>query len=114
MAIALSYGTAGTGAAVSSLGGAAATNAAAAWLGGGTVASGGGGVAAAGGSILVTGGTAIIVIVAAVAIERTVHYAFYFKDAADQHRYLTTIVSYTTDRVLDGKQQEWQGVLQTP
>jgi len=114
LAIALSYGTAGTGAAVSSLGGAAATNAAAAWLGGGAVASGGGGVAAAGGSILVTGGTAIIVIVAAVAIERTVHYAFYFKDAADQHRYLTTIVSYTTDRVLDGKQQEWQGVLQTP
>ena len=114
MAIGLSYGTAGTGAAVSSLSGAAATNAAAAWLGGGTVASGGGGAAAAGGSVLVTGGTAIIVIAAVVAIERTVHYASYFKDTADQQRYLSTIVNYTTDRVRDGKQQEWQGVMQTP
>ena len=114
MAIALSYGTAGTGAAVSSLGGAAATNAAAAWLGGGTVASGGGGVAAAGSSIIVTGGTAVIVIVAAVAIERTVHYVSYFKDAADQQRYLTTIVNYTRSRVLEGKQQEWQGGVQAP
>ena len=114
MAIGLSYGTAGKGAAVSSLSGAAATNAAAAWLGGGTVASGGGGAAAAGGSVLVTGGTAIIVIAAVVAIERTVHYASYFKDTADQQRYLSTIVNYTTDRVRDGKQQEWQGVMQTP
>jgi hypothetical protein len=114
MAIALSYGTAGTGVAVSSLSGAAATNAAAAWLGGGTVASGGGGAAAAGGSILVTGGTAVIVVVAAVAIERTVHYALYFKDVADQNRYLTTIVDYTRSRVLDGQQQEWQHGPLTP
>lgn len=114
LAIALSYGTAGTGAAVSSLGGAAATNAAAAWLGGGTVASGGGGVAAAGGSILVTGGTLVVVIVAAVAIERTVNYAFYFKDAADQQRYLATIVNYTKKRVLEGKQHEWQACFQAP
>ena len=96
------------------MGVAAATNAAAAWLGGGTVASGGGGVAAAGSSIIVTGGTAVIVIVAAVAIERTVHYVSYFKDAADQQRYLTTIVNYTRSRVLEGKQQEWQGGVQAP
>lgn len=44
-------GTAGTGAAISSLSGAAATNATLAWLGGGTLAAGGGGVAA-GGAVL--------------------------------------------------------------
>lgn len=40
----MALGTAGTGAAISSLSGAAATNATLAWLGGGTLASGGGGV----------------------------------------------------------------------
>ena len=46
MAIATTFGTASTGAAISSLGGAAAANAALAWLGGGAVAAGGGGMAA--------------------------------------------------------------------
>lgn len=43
---ATTFGTASTGAAISSLSGAAATNAALAWLGGGAVAAGGGGMAA--------------------------------------------------------------------
>lgn len=50
MAIATTFGTASTGAAISSLGGIAATNAALAWLGGGAVAAGGAGIA--GGSAL--------------------------------------------------------------
>lgn len=50
MAIATTFGTASTGAAISSLGGIAATNAALAWLGGGAVAAGGAGMA--GGSAL--------------------------------------------------------------
>lgn len=46
MAIATTFGTASTGAAISALTGAAATNAALAWLGGGAIAAGGGGMAA--------------------------------------------------------------------
>ena len=46
MAFATTFGTASTGAAISSLSGAAATNAALAWLGGGAAAAGGGGMAA--------------------------------------------------------------------
>lgn len=46
MAIATTFGTASTGAAISGLTGAAATNAALAWLGGGALAAGGGGMAA--------------------------------------------------------------------
>ena len=46
MWIATTFGTASTGAAISTLSGAAATNAALAWLGGGTLAMGGGGTAA--------------------------------------------------------------------
>lgn len=43
--VATTFGTASTGAAISTLSGAAATNAALAWLGGGTLAAGGAGVA---------------------------------------------------------------------
>jgi hypothetical protein len=46
MAIATTFGTASTGAAISGLSGAAATNAALAWIGGGALATGGGGMAA--------------------------------------------------------------------
>ena len=46
MWIATTFGTASTGAAISTLSGAAATNAALAWLGGGALAAGGGGTAA--------------------------------------------------------------------
>lgn len=46
MWIATTFGTAATGAAISTLSGAAATNAALAWLGGGAVAASGGGMAA--------------------------------------------------------------------
>jgi len=45
MAIATTFGTASTGAAISALSGAAATNAALAWLGGGALVAGGGGMA---------------------------------------------------------------------
>lgn len=45
LAAATTFGTASTGAAISSLGGAAATNAALAWLGGGALAAGGAGIA---------------------------------------------------------------------
>lgn len=46
MWVATTFGTASTGAAISTLSGAAATNAALAWLGGGAAAAGGGGMAA--------------------------------------------------------------------
>lgn len=46
MAIAMTFGTASTGAAIATLSGAAATNAALAWLGGGALIAGGGGIAA--------------------------------------------------------------------
>lgn len=46
MWVATTFGTASTGAAISSLSGAAATNAALAWLGGGALAAGGHGIAA--------------------------------------------------------------------
>lgn len=46
MWVATTFGTASTGAAISSLSGAAATNAAIAWLGGGAAAAGGGGMSA--------------------------------------------------------------------
>ena len=44
MAFATTFGTAGTGTAISALGGAAATNAALAWIGGGAIAAGGAGM----------------------------------------------------------------------
>lgn len=52
MAFATTFGTASTGAAISTLGGAAASNAALAWLGGGAIAAGGSGVA--GGTLILS------------------------------------------------------------
>ena len=46
MAVAMTFGTASTGTAISALSGAAATNAALAWLGGGAIIAGGGGMSA--------------------------------------------------------------------
>lgn len=46
MAVAMTFGTASTGTAISALSGAAATNAALAWLGGGALVAGGGGMSA--------------------------------------------------------------------
>ena len=60
LAFASAYGTAGTGAAISTLSGAAANSAALAWLGGGSLAAGGGGMAI--GSVVVTGGAAIVMV----------------------------------------------------
>lgn len=55
MAIATTFGTASTGAAISGLTGVAATNAALAWIGGGALAAGGGGMAG-GGALLALAG----------------------------------------------------------
>lgn len=54
-AVAMSIGTASTGAAISGLTGAAATNAALAWLGGGAVADGGAGMAGGSALLALTG-----------------------------------------------------------
>lgn len=54
-AVAMSIGTASTGAAISGLTGAAATNAALAWLGGGAVAAGGAGMAGGSALLALTG-----------------------------------------------------------
>lgn len=74
MWVATTYGTAGTGVAISSLSGAAATNAALAWLGGGTVASGGGGMTA--GTLVIGGG----MVAAAVAVGAIGYYGFKMYD----------------------------------
>lgn len=58
--LAATYGTAGTGVAISTLSGAAASNAALAYLGGGTIAAGGGGMAL--GSLVATGGAAVVLV----------------------------------------------------
>ena len=55
LAVATTFGTASTGAAISALTGAAATNAALAWLGGGALAVGGGGMAAGEALLLLAG-----------------------------------------------------------
>lgn len=89
MAVATTFGTASTGAAISALSGAAATNAALAWLGGGVVATGGGGMVAgeallalAGPVGWVIGGTALVA-AGAVARQRNRSIA---QDAAVQTR----------------------------
>jgi hypothetical protein len=58
MSVAIAYGTAGTGTAISTLTGVAATNAALAYIGGGTLAAGGGGMAA--GMLILTSTTFIV------------------------------------------------------
>jgi len=60
ISFASTFGTAGTGVAISSLSGAAETNAALAWYGGGTLASGGFGVA--GGTVLISTGVGIVIV----------------------------------------------------
>ena len=55
MGIAMAFGTASTGTAISALSGAAATNAALAWIGGGALAAGGGGMVAGQSFLLLTG-----------------------------------------------------------
>ena len=55
LAVATTFGTASTGAAISALSGAAATNAALAWVGGGALAAGGGGMATGHAVLALTG-----------------------------------------------------------
>ena len=66
LAAVMTYASASTGTAISSLGGAAATNAALAWLGGGAVSAGGLGVW--GGAVVLGGGAVVIAVVATYAI----------------------------------------------
>lgn len=80
MTMVASFGTASTGAAISSLSGVAATNASLAWLGGGSLAAGGGGMAA--GATVLTGGVAL----AAVAASAGILYLYNLSDANTEHR----------------------------
>lgn len=78
------FGTAGTGAAISSLSGAAATNAALAWLGFGSIASGGGGVAL--GSSIAAASTGVGAILAAAIVG---HQAWrYLTSLEQQNRFI--------------------------
>jgi len=97
MWVATTWGTAGTGTAISSLSGAAASNAAMAWLGGGTVASGGGGMAA--GAAVLTGGAAIAI--AGVAVIGYYGYKMY-----DQHKDTVRICSELSLYQTDGQSLE--------
>ena len=93
---ATTWGTAGTGTAISSLSGAAASNAALAWLGGGTVASGGGGMAA--GAAILTGGA--VVVIAGVAVAG--YYGFKMYDQhEDTIRICSELGCYQNDSILD-------------
>jgi len=78
----MTFGTASTGTAISTLSGAAATNAAYAILGGGTIASGGGGAAL---GAVVLGG---VVVISAVAITGLVTMAFHWYDKSQDEGYL--------------------------
>lgn len=78
----MTFGTASTGTAISTLSGAAATKAAFAVLGGGTIASGGGG-AALGGAVL--GG---IVVISAIVVTGVVNMAFHLYDKSQDEDYL--------------------------
>ena len=106
MWIATTWGTAGTGTAISSLSGAAATNAAMAWLGGGTVASGGGGMAA-GAALLGVGAGAVMggVIVAG-------YYGFKMYDQhEDTVRIYSELIHYQDNAELDAVlKNDWRYV----
>ena len=85
MAVA-TWGTAGTGSAITGLSGAAATKASLAWLGGGPIAAGGGGVTL--GSTVLTGGT--ILVVAAVAYGG--YKLFQLKDEKDESNRIRALI----------------------
>lgn len=100
-AIAVTWGTASTGTAISALHGAAATNAILWWWGHVTV---GGGMAAGGTTITVVTGGVAIVIIAIPAIYMTYKH---FADSAHQHRYLQGMIGIVSNRVSSGNQIEW-------
>lgn len=66
LSAAMTFGTAGTGVAISTLSGAAATNAGLAVIGGGSIAAGGGGMAL--GVTILTGGAAVVMIAGGAAV----------------------------------------------
>lgn len=108
MGAAFVFGTAGSGAAVSTLSGAAATNAALAWLGGGTLAAGGGGMAM--GSIVVTGGAAVF----AIAGTAITVYAFSYLDKEDekQKTIQTLVYLMNVDKYFRmGSAEEFNGII---
>ena len=90
----MTFGTAGTGTAISALSGAAATNAAYAVLGGGTVASGGGGVAL---GMTVLGGIAVV---STLVIAGVVTMAFRWRDKLQDEEYVKLRLSkYSQDGI---------------
>jgi len=95
IAFATTFGTAGSGAAISSLSGAAASNAAFAWLGGGTVASGGGGMAV---GALVAGGIAVAAVLVTTA---GVTYVYHLYDVRQENiRNVSMIEALLSDKEL--------------
>ncbi len=107
-AIAVTFGSASTGTAISALHGAAATNAILYWWGNITV---GGGMAADSTTIaVVTGGIAIVV----AAIPAIIMTYKYFSDVRSQHRYLSGMIDIVSDRVNRGDQVEWSNLQLAP
>jgi hypothetical protein len=92
LSLVAAYGTAGTGAAISTLGGAAATDASLALLGGGTLASGGFGVA--GGTVLVSTGVGVVI----VGVTAAVLYGFHAHEEAQDNIRLAKTISYLTQK----------------
>lgn len=101
MAVAMTFGTASTGTAISTLSGAAATNAAMAWLGGGAAYAGGFGMA--GGAMVLSGGAAIV----AVALGVGIGAAFKYMDKVEQRRVLEGRLTLVDRHVDRGSQPEW-------
>lgn len=85
MAVA-TWGTAGTGSAITGLSGAAATKASLAWLGGGPIAAGGGGVTL--GSTVLTGGTILV----AAAVAYGGYKLFQLKDEKDESNRIRALI----------------------
>lgn len=86
------YGTAGTGVAISSLGGASATSASLAWLGGGSIASGGLGVT--GGSIVLGTGVGVVII----GVTAAVTYGFTVYDEHKDNGRLQRTIDYLSTK----------------
>lgn len=93
---ATTFGTASTGAAISTLSGAAATNAALAWLGGGAVAAGGGGTAAGTALLAMSGPLGWSIAGVSLLASVTLFAAKNQRDRAERQRTLASVTSNTT------------------
>jgi hypothetical protein len=103
LGLVMTFGSASTGTAISTLSGAAATNSALAWLGGGSVAAGGGGMAM--GAMVLTGGAVAV----ALAVSVGVNLAFSKLEEREQQMLLEGKLKLVTERVQNGVQAEWGG-----